>query len=64
MALPDVEQSLQLRPDDAHFIDTRAHIYEALGRTDEAIADYHKALQFDPTFTGGKEALKRLGVSP
>ena len=48
-------------------LDTRAHIYEALGRREDAIADYKRVLallpekhaQVQPT----QESLERLGAS-
>jgi Flp pilus assembly protein TadD len=44
--------------------DTRGYIYEALDRKDEAIADFRKALELDPSNEKRKEPLKRLGVTP
>ena len=62
--LPDVEKSLQLLPDDPGALDTRGHIFEALGRREEAIADFRRALANAPDLQGSKDALKRLGASP
>jgi len=66
--LPDVEKSLELRPDFARALDTRGSIFEALGRREEAIADFRHALAVgvdDPEVqVSGREALKRLGASP
>jgi Tfp pilus assembly protein PilF len=66
--LADVEKSLELDPNNVYALDTRGNIYEALGRRDEAIADFRRALSVgadNPDVqTRGKEALKRLGVSP
>jgi tetratricopeptide (TPR) repeat protein len=62
--LPDAERSLQLRPDDAPTLGTRGLIYEALGRSEDAIADFRRALAIDPNMREGREALQRLGVSP
>jgi tetratricopeptide (TPR) repeat protein len=64
--LADVQHSLDLSADDAASLDTRAHIYEALGRREDAIADYKRVLaslperhsQAQPT----RDALKRLGA--
>ena len=58
---------MDLSADDAASLDTRAHIYEALGRREDAIADYKRVLallsethaQVQPT----QEALERLGAS-
>jgi tetratricopeptide (TPR) repeat protein len=64
--LPDAEKSLELRPDNYHALDTRGSIFEALGRRDEAIADFRRAMSLgtnDPEVQAlGREALKRLGV--
>jgi Tfp pilus assembly protein PilF len=66
--LTDVEKSLQAKPRNARALDTRASIFEALGRREEAIADFRHALAVgasDPEVQkSGKEALKRLGASP
>jgi tetratricopeptide (TPR) repeat protein len=45
-------------------LDTRGHIFEALGRREEAIADFRRALAKAPDLQGSKDALKRLGASP
>jgi tetratricopeptide (TPR) repeat protein len=66
--LPDAERSLQLRPDDARTLDTRGHIYEALGRHEEAIADFRRVLSLAPQEpelqASSREALKRVGATP
>ena len=62
--LPDAEKSLELRPDNPFFLNTRGQILEALGRREDAIADFQRALSKDPNIQEGKDALKRLGVSP
>ncbi len=62
--LPDAEKALQLDSDNADFWDTRAQIFQALGRRQEAIADYKRALELDANMTETRERLKRLGVSP
>ena len=59
--LPDAEMAVTLRRD-APALDTRGHIYEALGRKDDAIADYRDALSLDPHQDGSAEALQRLGA--
>jgi tetratricopeptide (TPR) repeat protein len=46
--LPDAEKSLELLPNDANTLDTRGSIFEALGRKEEAIAGYRRALSKDP----------------
>jgi Flp pilus assembly protein TadD len=66
--LPDVEKSIGLSPNSAHALDTRGIIFEALGRREEAIADFRRALEVAPNNptvqSSGKEALKRLGAPP
>lgn len=61
--LPDVERALTLRADDPSALTTRGEILEALGRTDEAIADYRKVAAKHPRSTA-MEHLKRLGAAP
>jgi tetratricopeptide (TPR) repeat protein len=43
---------------------TRGLIYEALGRPEDAIADFRRALTIDPNMRESTDALKRLGASP
>ena len=52
---PDAERALELKPNEPDFLDTRGEIFEALGRRDEAVADfrraideYTKAIEIDP----------------
>jgi regulator of sirC expression with transglutaminase-like and TPR domain len=59
--LPDVEKSLELHPDDPDALETRGLIFEALGRKQEAIADFRRALAMAPNLRS-KDALKRLGA--
>jgi tetratricopeptide (TPR) repeat protein len=53
-----------LQPNDAAALDTRASIFEALGRKEEAIADFRRALAKDPNKQNSKDGLKRLGATP
>jgi tetratricopeptide (TPR) repeat protein len=67
LGLPDADRSLQLRPDDTHTLDTRGHIYEALGRREEAIADFRRVLALSPNApvaAEARKALDRLGAQP
>ena len=59
-ALDDVNQALQIAPNDPLALRIRGNIYEALYRTDEGIVDYRTALQQDPFQTESREALQRL----
>jgi len=62
--LADAERSLQIRPNDAVTLDIRGHIFEALGRREEAIADFRRALSIEPKQRSSTQALKRLGAAP
>jgi tetratricopeptide (TPR) repeat protein len=62
--LPDAEWTLQLRPNDANALDTRGHILEALGRHEEAIADFLRAIAINPALHDSRRALERLHPSP
>jgi hypothetical protein len=53
MGLDDVERSLQLSRYNANALDTRAHIYQTLGRLEEALHDYNQAM-----FYGGARTIK------
>jgi tetratricopeptide (TPR) repeat protein len=64
--LPDVEKSLELNPNNDRALDTRGSIFEALGRREEAIADFSRALSVGAKHpdvpTSAQEALQRLGM--
>jgi TPR repeat protein len=62
--LPDAEKSLELRPDNPFFLNTRGQILEALGRREDAIADFRSALAKNPNIQESKDGLKRLGAAP
>jgi tetratricopeptide (TPR) repeat protein len=62
--LPDAERSLALKPGDARTLDIRGHILEALGRREEAVADFRRALSIEPRMRGSRDGLKRLGAAP
>jgi regulator of sirC expression with transglutaminase-like and TPR domain len=51
-----------LQPAEARALNTRGHIFKALGRTDEAIADFRRSLAQPPEKPGqptGVEAIER-----
>lgn len=61
-ALPDADRAIALLPDLAEAHAGRARVYEALGRRDDAIAEYKRALDLkldDPAEV--VSALARLG---
>lgn len=61
----DVNRALAFDPHYAAAFDTRGHLYEALGKTDAAIADLRHALKLDPANPLAditREALQRLGA--
>ena len=62
-ALPDIEQALSLDPNSAFAHDARAHILAALGRRNEAIAEYKKALAIEPDLQESVQGLKRLSAA-
>lgn len=62
--LPDAEASLKLKPNEARTLDIRGHLFEALGRREEAIADFRRALSIEPRMRGSRDGLKRLGANP
>jgi hypothetical protein len=39
---------------------TRGQVYERIGATEEALADYRKAIQINPSQLAAKEGLARL----
>jgi tetratricopeptide (TPR) repeat protein len=60
----DAEKSLRLQPADARAVNTRGYLFEALGRTDDAIADFRQSLSQNPKNQDSQQALKRLNASP
>jgi len=62
-ALADANTGVTLAPT-ANHLETRAEIYERLGRRDAAIADYQASLIVDPDHQTSKDGLARLGVTP
>jgi tetratricopeptide (TPR) repeat protein len=64
LALPDAEEAVTLAPQSAEAIETRAEVYERLGRRDDAIAEYRAALKLRPAMVPAKNGLVRLGAGP
>jgi tetratricopeptide (TPR) repeat protein len=62
LALPDADRVLALHSDPINF-EFRGSIFEALGRREEAIADYRQALALYPDLQSSKEALRRLDAA-
>jgi tetratricopeptide (TPR) repeat protein len=66
-ALDDANQAIAADATFAAAYDTRGHIYEALGRHDEAVAAFRKALALEPQNPSAhltRQGLLRLGVIP
>ena len=61
--LPDAEKAVSLQPKQAAFLETRAEIYEKLGRRADAIADYRAALAVDTSLKLADDGLKRLDIA-
>jgi tetratricopeptide (TPR) repeat protein len=59
-ALTDVNQALTIAPDDPVALRIRGDIYQAMGKTDEAIADYRRSLELDPFQSESRDALVKL----
>jgi tetratricopeptide (TPR) repeat protein len=62
--LPDAQTAIERSPRYAWGLETRGLIFEALGRKQEAIADFREALKINPSLAPSMEALKRLGAGP
>jgi tetratricopeptide (TPR) repeat protein len=60
--LADANCAVQIAPDDAAYVETRAEIFEKLGNTTAAIADYHTALKLKPGYAAARSGLARLGA--
>ena len=66
-ALEDANQAVTADRTYAPAYDTRAHVYEALGHREKAVADFRKALMLDPHNPLAhmtREGLARLGAVP
>ena len=67
-ALNDADEMVRRFPDSGIALETRAYILKAIGRRDDAIAEYRKALEVEPDnleLTNEIEAtLRKLGVAP
>jgi len=62
--LPDADRAIELDPKfgEAYFV--RGQLHEALGRRQEAIADFRRALALEPARTEIADELKRLEAQP
>ena len=58
--LPDIDQALSLDPNSAYVHNIKADILAALGRRNEAIAAYKKALAIAPDLQESVQGLKAL----
>jgi tetratricopeptide (TPR) repeat protein len=57
-------KAIALDPKLAIAYNCRGAAFEGLGRREEAIADFRRALVLDPKLQMSKESLARLGASP
>ncbi len=55
---------IALNPNDALAYANRGATYEKKGAKEQALADFRKALEIDPSDQDAKDGLKRLGVTP
>jgi tetratricopeptide (TPR) repeat protein len=58
------ELSLEMQPGVPAVLDSRGRVLEALGRREEAITDFRRALAKRPDLKTSREGLKRLGAEP
>jgi Tfp pilus assembly protein PilF len=58
--LADIDRALSLDPDSAYVHNVKADILAALGRRNEAIAEYKKALAIAPDLQESVQGLKAL----
>jgi Tfp pilus assembly protein PilF len=58
--LSDVDQALSLDPNSAYGHNVRAYILVALGRRNEAVAEYKKALAIEPGLQESVQGLQAL----
>jgi tetratricopeptide (TPR) repeat protein len=55
---------IKLSPNDATAYNNRGGAYYRKGDKEQAIADFRKALEIDPSYQKAKIILKALGVTP
>ena len=63
-ALSDLSQAIRLDSSSLQAYKLRGGILGALGRRDQAVADFRKALKLDPSDESVKKSLKELGATP
>jgi Flp pilus assembly protein TadD len=63
-ALADANEAIRLDPRHLMAYKLRGGVLGGMGRRDEAIADFRKALELDPSDESVKKNLKDLGVTP
>ena len=63
-AITDFDRTLQLTPDDIFALQGRAEAHEALGHTDQAIADYRRLAALRPMDTVWRVRIAELGAAP
>jgi Tfp pilus assembly protein PilF len=59
----ELDEAIELNPNDTNAFDTRGTIHAKLGSRDEAAADFRKALDLNPELTASAEPLKKLGAT-
>ncbi len=59
-ALNDLSNAIELNPNYAKAYDLRGVVYQEMGKTEEAKADYKKALGLDPLLREARKALNNL----
>jgi len=64
VALKDLNAAIALDAKSNTAFFYRAQVNEGLGKKDDAIADYRRALGVDPSDQDSKAALTRLGAKP
>ena len=64
LALPDAEKAVTLAPSSVPPLETRAEIYEKLGRRRDAVADCRAVLAIEGGLQLARDGLKRLGADP
>ena len=63
LAIRDFTSAVQFHPLYALAYNNRAYAYEAKGEKERAVQDFRNALSIDPSLTGARDGLVRLGAS-
>ncbi len=60
--IAQIERALVMQPDNPHYLDTRAHVREAMGDLSGALTDFRRAFSLKPSIKLAEEGLERVAA--